>query len=153
MSEVLLSRLRSQFESYAILLGGVDPETLAARPRPGTWSGREHLAHLGRYHEVFLERVARIGEGEDPGLGRYRAEEDERFQGWVELDDHELWAALRSRRAALESALAGLSAQDWRRSGVHPAFGRLSLAALVHFFLVHEGHHLYAAFRLCGKEP
>lgn len=147
---VLLRRLADQFESYGALFGGIAAADLRAHPEDGKWSAWEHLAHLGRYHEVFLERIELLLDGGLPELGRYRAEEDPRFPAWVRLPERELWPKLRARRSSLAAALEDLSSADWDKSGVHPVYGTLTLAQCVHFFLVHEGHHLYAAYRTSG---
>jgi len=46
------------------------------RPASGEWAARENLAHLARYHEVFINRIRGILTEDAPHLGRYRAEED-----------------------------------------------------------------------------
>jgi DinB superfamily len=71
-----LLRLETQVEAMHLLLSGAAPDAIMARPASGQWSAHENLAHLARYHEVFLERVHRILDENAPQLGRYRAEED-----------------------------------------------------------------------------
>jgi hypothetical protein len=38
------------------------------------------------------------------------------------------------------------------RVGVHPVFGVQSVAEMIEFFLVHEGHHLYMIMTRLGDK-
>ena len=46
------------------------------KPVSGKWSAHEQLAHLARYHQVFLQRIDRILSEQAPEFPRYRAEYD-----------------------------------------------------------------------------
>ena len=76
LAEGTLVRLRTQLDSLDAILTGATDEGLARRPADGKWSAHEHLAHLGRYHEVFFDRLDRILAEDRPQLGRYRTEDD-----------------------------------------------------------------------------
>jgi hypothetical protein len=61
---------------------------------------------------------------------------------------------LRALRANIVQWISGLSAAQTMRVGIHPLFGAQSVAEMVEFFLVHEGHHPYMAMtRLGNKQP
>lgn len=81
IDESQLIRLRTQLASIDFLFAGASPQRIDRRPASGTWSARENLAHLGRYQEVFLERLNLILTESSPQFARYRAEED---PGWRE---------------------------------------------------------------------
>jgi len=49
-------------------------------------------------------------------------------------------------------ALPPLSAAQAMRVGVHPLFGAQSVAEMIGFFLVHEGHHLYMIMTRLGDK-
>ena len=51
------SRLLTQLDALDFYLERVEPSFLTLRPQPEKWSVHENLAHLGRYHEVFKERL------------------------------------------------------------------------------------------------
>lgn len=53
-------RLRAQLDCLESLLDGTESGALDRRPVPDKWSGRENLAHLARYQEMFLRRIERI---------------------------------------------------------------------------------------------
>lgn len=143
----LSTRLADQFESYRVLLDGLAEPDLRQRPDSGKWSALEHVAHLGRYHEIFLQRLKGVVAGSDARLRPYRAEDDPSFSQWTERHIGEIYGTLRFRRTALQEFFDALPPDGWSTTGVHPVYGPMPLTALLHFFLVHEGHHLYLAYR------
>jgi len=132
-------------------LQGVPLETLAASVVPGKWSAHEQLAHLARYHQIFLQRIERILAEQAPEFSRYRAEDDPEWPAWTSLPTPQLLVRISSMRAKLMARLRSLSEEDFERTGVHPKFGTMSLSLWLEFFLVHEAHHLYVVFGLVRK--
>jgi phytoene dehydrogenase-like protein len=114
---------------------------------PDKWSAQENLAHLARYHEIFLERIDRISNEDHPALPRYRAEEDPEWEVWRQRPYRDLIGRLATLREQLVLKLKSLSDQDFKRVGVHPKFSEMELSQWLEFFLVHEGHHLYFIFQ------
>ena len=151
MNENTLRRLETQLELIPVLLAGVSEESIAARPVSGQWSARENLAHLARYHAVFLERLHRIMEEDSPNLGRYRAEEDPVWPEWSGLSLKEILARLRILRPEIVGLVRGLCDEESNRTGVHPLLGQMSLSRWMEFFLLHEAHHLYVVMLRLGQ--
>jgi DinB superfamily len=117
-------------------------------PSSGKWSANENLAHLGRYHEIFLARIDRILRETNPVFERYRAEEDPQWEAWRTLGYKEVAGKLAGMREMLMARLKSLAPEDWERTGTHPKFGEMTLALWLEFFLVHEAHHLYVVLQL-----
>jgi hypothetical protein len=109
----------------------------------GKWSATDNLAHLGRYHEVFAERLSRILAEEAPEFARYRADDDEEFAAWRAMPLDAMLERVRALRRTLTTRVEALTTDELDRVGVHPAFGRMRLRLWIEFFLMHEGHHLY----------
>jgi uncharacterized damage-inducible protein DinB len=141
--ESQLVRLKTQLASVEVLFAGASPERIERRPASGKWSARENLAHIGRYHEIFLERVRRILAETSPQFARYRAEEDPGWQEWASKPREAVRSQLAALRLKLVERTEGLQASDYARVGIHSAFGEMTLSVWVEFFLVHEAHHLY----------
>lgn len=139
-----LQRLSTQLDALDLLLDGLSESDMHQRPEPGKWSVHEHLAHLGRYHEVFLMRLERILIEEAPALGRYRAEDDPEFSSWTALNTDQVLQRLYTCRRNLNDFLVRLPPAELARQGVHPKLGIMAVPWLVEFFLLHEAHHLYA---------
>jgi uncharacterized damage-inducible protein DinB len=136
-------RLNAQQQALLRLISEPRTDDLARQPSPGVWSAREHLAHLGRYHEVFRERLARMRAEDAPSVGRYRAPEDPGFAAWASLPYADIMSQLAMVRAQLLDDVTSLTAQELARMGSHPLFGEVTIADWLEFFLVHEGHHHY----------
>jgi hypothetical protein len=143
-----LQRCETQLRDFLDeALRDVAVEVILERADPDRWSAHEHLAHLGRYHEIFLGRVERILEEPCPSFDRYRAEEDPEWEAWRCLAYKEVAERLAGLRERLIVRLKALAPDDYARSGRHPAFGEMTLVLWLEFFLVHEAHHLYAVLR------
>ncbi len=151
MNENALCRLETQLEVIPGLLAGAGEEAAAARPASGQWSARENLAHLARYHAVFLDRIRRILDEDSPNLGRYRAEEDPAWEEWRGLPLEEILARLKVLRGKIVSLVRGLSEEETNRAGVHPLLGEMTLSRWLEFFLLHEAHHLYVVMLRLGQ--
>ena len=139
-----LQRCETQLQDFlAETLRGISVDTLSAVKTPGKWSAHENLAHLARYHQVFLQRIDLMLAEQAPVFPRYRAEEDSDWASWAGLPTQQVLVRLSSMRAKLMARLVALNEEDFQRTGIHPKFGEMSLALWLEFFLVHEAHHLY----------
>jgi hypothetical protein len=141
--ESQLVRLKTQLASVKILFAGASEERIDRRPVSGKWSARENLAHIGRYHEIFLERLRRILAETSPQFARYRAEEDPGWQEWASRPFGEIRNQLTVLRLKLISRIESVEPSDYARVGIHASFGEMPLSLWLEFFLVHEAHHLY----------
>jgi uncharacterized damage-inducible protein DinB len=144
-----LQRCETQLQDFLdVAVKDVPLETLTAKVLPGKWSAHEQLAHLARYHQIFLQRIERILAEQAPEFSRYRAEDDPEWAAWTGLPTTQLLVRISSMRAKLMAHLRSLSEEDFERTGVHPKFGTMSLSLWLEFFLVHEAHHLYVVLQL-----
>jgi len=149
LNELTAVRLRDQLASLDVFVANKTAEEWNREPASGKWSARENLAHLGRYHEVFLERLSRILGEDRPQFGRYRAENDEDWPSWSSLPVDLLLARIRQLRVDVLRKVSALSAEGLARTGIHPVLGEMDVSLWLEFFLLHEAHHLYAIlFRL-----
>jgi len=139
-----LQRCETQLQDFlAEALRDVSIEALSVVKVPGKWSAHENLAHLARYHQVFLQRIDRMLAETSPAFLRYRAEEDSEWASWTGLPTQQVLVRLSSMRAKLMARLNALNNEDFQRTGIHPEFGEMNLNLWLEFFLVHEAHHLY----------
>jgi DinB superfamily len=147
-----LQRCETQLQDFlAVTLNGVAIDTLSTRVVAGKWSAHEQLAHLARYHQVFLQRIDRILSENAPEFPRYRAEDDPEWPAWTSLPTSQLLVRISSMRAKLMARLRSLSEEQFERTGVHSRFGAMSLSLWLEFFLVHEAHHLYVMLQLVRR--
>ncbi len=140
-------RLRTQLDSLSIILDGLSDAALDRRPIADKWSARENIAHLARYHEIFLERIKLIRTQDRPRLPRYRAEEDSEWQQWASKPAQDVLRAIQALRLELIALVETLSAAEFTRTAVHSRFGEMTLVQWLEFFLLHEAHHLLVAMQ------
>jgi uncharacterized damage-inducible protein DinB len=152
-SQSRLQRCETQLQDFlAIALSGISLDTLCSNSVPGKWSAHEQLAHLARYHQIFLQRIERILAEQAPEFPRYRAEDDPEWPAWTSLPTPQVLVRISSMRTKLMARLRSLSDEDFDRTGVHPKFGAMSLSLWLEFFLVHEAHHLYVVLQLARSK-
>jgi hypothetical protein len=141
------NRLATQYLMLDGLLQHATDKQLRQPIAHGKWSVHEQLAHLGRYQEVFVERVNEIVTASSPSFPRYVADEDAEFGNWKRRAvkaNHDL---LKAQRKIMVDRFKSMGATTLHRSGVHPVYGRLTLTEWVEFFLLHEAHHLFVIFK------
>jgi DinB superfamily len=148
LAEATQLRLNTQLDCLQVILEGASLAALSRKSAPDKWSAVQNLAHLGRYHEVFLERLERIRSEDRPALGRYSAEADPAWAEWSQLPLEEVRARLLALRRTLVEAVGGLPETFLLRTAVHSTFGEMNVALWMEFFLLHETHHLYRVFQL-----
>ncbi len=149
----LQARLETQLDSLDLALAGANETTLRQRPPSGKWSAYENLAHLVRHHASTMDRLQLILKENRPTLPSYRADSDPEWTGTVALPSAELLKKLRGLRKEFIEMAGRLSSEQLARVGIHPAFGALSVSQWIHFFLIHEAHHLYVIMnRRLGRD-
>jgi hypothetical protein len=141
----LRARLAHQLASFRSRVADADPRDLAQAPPSGKWSALQNLAHVGRHHEIMLDRLARVLAEDAPAFPPYREADDAGWTEWEALPPEALWPRLLERRRALLDWTARLSPEQAARTGVHARFGPMDVSGWLEFFLVHEAHHLYVA--------
>ncbi len=146
MDEFTKEKLTNQFAWLLRLLENVDEVFLKKQLIPEKWSVHEHLAHLGRYQEIFLERLGVILNEEAPYLERYKAEADPKFYDWCDYTSEEIIEKTILTRKEIVARILDLTAAQIQAIGIHPKLGRMNVEEWTTFFLLHEAHHIYAIF-------
>lgn len=120
------------------VLHGLTDEQMAARPEPGEWSLRDALWHLLQAQTVFDGRVALMLAEENPRLEAaavWAAEDAD------ELPAREVLARFHESRRETVARLAGITLEDWGRTGRHTEFGQVTLLQQASYFAKHERAH------------
>ena len=143
MNPELLTRLETQLDSLELFTAS--EEEFSHKPIPEKWSAHENLAHLGHYHEVFLERLKRMASEEEPEFTRFKPDADPGFLAWAAKEPSEVLAGLNSERSSLLDFLNEQPSSYFERTGKHPLYGVLIVQEWLELFLLHEAHHLYVA--------
>jgi len=131
---------------------------LARRPDATSWAAKEIVCHLRDIEELNLIRLEAIAAIDEPrlsaaGMGARalnqkpdgQAAAPERWavdRQYLRNDAGEALAAFRRRREETLAHLAALSPEQWRRGGIHPRRGRLTVADIVSDLARHDDNHL-----------
>jgi len=127
---------------------GVDERGLRWRPARGDWCLKEIAAHLRDAELLYQRQIELIVRRREPRLPHealdvlpaernYRTEPLSRLLGEYE-----------SAREETAWLLHTLGEDDWRRCGVHPYRGRVSVYDIARELHEHDLQHLYQAQRL-----
>ena len=98
-----------------------------------------------------MGRIRRILAEDRPQLPSYSAERDPEWPALAAESTEEVARRLQAVRGEMLALTADLSREQLSRVGIHPAFGTMTLAEWIDFFLIHEAHHLYVAMTLAHR--
>jgi hypothetical protein len=115
----------------------------APPPPAGEWSPREVVCHLiaveGEVWHVRLDSLRDAGHGEEP---QWVWTEPEPWDGPGSATLETALLTFGTRRAATIERLTRLDDAGWRRTGLHPTFGRQDVAAVLRTALAHDREHI-----------
>lgn len=151
MPSYISTRLHYQHKSLIDTIDGLTDEQVRRQIIPGKWSIFEHMVHLQTYQHIFIVRVQKILAGNNPSFPRYSAEADPMFLENCSLSTREILQDLITTRKEMAAEMVQFPETDFRKTAVHPAFGQMNLLQWMNFFLLHEGHHLFAIFKLTAE--
>ena len=151
METSLKLRMQHQPDALNYILYELNDENAKQRPDKDKWSIFENIAHLGRYHEVFLERMQRVLKEQDPLFSRYVADVDEGFLEWCKNDFEPLMQKFYQTRKELNDFLFSLDGHQLMRTARHPTYGKWNINGWTQFFLLHEAHHFFTILKLTSQ--
>lgn len=151
MDNPIYFRLQHQYQEIELLVDLLSPAFYLKRHNENKWSIHEQLCHLGRYHEIFSQRINRILEEDTPQMNRYKAEDDKDFHHWLSKNKVQVLEATKQLRSNITTQVVNLSPAAIVRKGVHPKYGKMDILEWTNFFVLHESHHIYSIFRLIAE--
>jgi hypothetical protein len=138
----LLSGLAAAPAALATALKGVSDETLRRRPAAGKWSMIENAAHLSDIELVYQGRFSKMAFSDRPAFWML---DNDRAAAALKYGEASPAAVVREFRRRREDTLALLRAlphQAWRRTGLHPTRGELTVEQLAGVLAGHDERHL-----------
>ena len=84
------------------------------------WSIIEIVCHLRDFDDIFYRRAVMMLENDHPQLPAYDHEAMAIDGGYQEENLQEAYAALKASRQRFTQFFESLTAQQWRRTGIHP---------------------------------
>ena len=148
MNELFKTNLKYQYNTIEVMVSELDNQFIINRFKTSKWSIHENLAHLGRYQEIFNDRVDTILNENEPHFERYNAEKDAKFIEWSKRDSFEIIKQTKKDRDLIVRKILRLNELQLTRIGFHPKLKKMKLKNWIEFFILHENHHLYTMFLL-----
>jgi uncharacterized damage-inducible protein DinB len=149
----MAARLQHQHQTIREITSDLPDSVLRREINPGKWSAHANIAHLAAYQPVFIGRLQQIDHESSPTFGRYVAEEDPLFPGYLDRSSITLLDQIDTDRARILTIFTDGGETFLTRTASHPRFGLLTVTDWTEFFLLHEAHHLYTLFSLVHSQP
>jgi uncharacterized damage-inducible protein DinB len=144
------TRLEYQHKSLLDLIEGLNDEQVRRQIVTGKWSIFENIVHLATYQRAFMNRIEGIVKNDNPSFERYTAESDPLFLDNCTKSTHEIIHELITTRRVMVARIFSLQADQLKRCGQHPTFGKMTVVQWIQFFVLHEAHHLFTIFKLAA---
>jgi len=138
----VLATLAGAPAAMAAALKGASDETLRRRPAPGTWSMIENAAHLRDIERVYQARFSKMAFSDRPAFWML---DNDRAAEALRYGEAAPGAVLKEFRRLREETLVLLRALPhpaWRRTGLHPTRGELTVEQLAGVLAGHDERHL-----------
>ena len=145
------TRLQYQHKSLVDIIEGLTDEEVRRNVIPGKWSIYENIVHLQTYQHTFAVRVNQMLNDDNPQFSRYTAEGDPMFLDNLSKSSREIMQDLLVVRKDLAAKVLTFQESDLFRKGTHPVYGPMNMIQWLHFFLLHEAHHLFTIFKLSAE--
>jgi hypothetical protein len=144
----MLKALHEAADELQRQLLGLSEEDLCRRPAAGEWSLKEIAAHLRDAEACFLERLRLIVSRDEPRLLDVDVDAHVLERDYQGLDLYEVLLEFSHLRQRSTSLLGSLEPSEWKREGLHPYRGRLSIMQVARDMNEHDLGHLWQVRRL-----
>jgi hypothetical protein len=147
----LLKALRETAHAMEALLWDLDDGALDTPPSPDDWSCAELMAHMAAMEQRYLDRLERIVRLDEPVIAAFDADSIGPCDGGTSA--YEAIDELTELRRRTVNLLWSLDDADWRRKGIHPYLGPLTVQQLAREMNEHDLCHLWQLRRLADRLP
>ncbi len=151
MQTHLSTRLQYQHKSLISMIDGLSDELIRLQGIPGKWSVFENIVHLQTYQHVFCDRVKKMENENNPSFSRYVADTDPLFLDNCSKTTREIMGDMITTRKEMSNGRFSIKDEHLDKTGIHPAFGTMTISQWLNFFLLHEAHHLFTIFKLAAE--
>lgn len=111
------------------------------RPDPERFTLREVVCHLADWEPIWLERIRRLAQEDEPHLLGYDEGQLAIDNDYARADPQHQLQRFREGRDELLAYLRNLPAESWERRGTHSEWQNITIAALATLILGHDGYH------------
>jgi hypothetical protein len=148
-----LARMARTADDLARAFDGRSELQIARRPAPEAWSAKEVLCHLPDAEEYLMLRVEMSLAHDDPVFPSGDADRWAEERQYKRYDLDTALATFRRRRADTLALFDRLTPEQWERSGVSRARGRMTVADHLAVLAWHDDNHLEQLTRALEGNP
>jgi hypothetical protein len=138
----ILTRLEAGPARFAEAVKGLSDEALRKRPVSGKWSILENACHLRDFERLAPERYSKIAFSDQPKLWMMNNDRVAEALKYGEADGAEVVKEFKRRRGDTLTLLRALPDAAWRRTGLHPKRGELTIEQLASLLADHDENHI-----------
>lgn len=149
----LISTVETTCKIIGNVLAGISQQEAATwRDGDDGWTVLEVLCHLRDFDGFFYERAAMMVERDYPQLPAYDHEALAIERRYNEQNMQQVYCELVESRARFRTFLAGLTNEQWKRSGMHPERGHFTMVDALVQVVTHDITHLEQITRIVGEK-
>ncbi len=137
-----LKRLERTADDLDAAIRGQNDAALSRRPDAKNWAAKEVICHLRDTEESFMGRFEQIAAMDDLKLLPANPDRWAEERQYLRNDASAARAAFRKRREESLAYLRKLAPEGWKRGGVHPQRGRMTIDDFVTLIAWHDDNHL-----------
>jgi hypothetical protein len=144
----LMKALRETAHAMESLLWSIDEDAQEEPPADGEWSCVQLVTHMAEMESRYVERLERMMRQDAPRIAAFDADSiecEDALSLYEAIDDFS------ERRRQTCYLLYGLDDADWRRTGVHPYLGPMTVQEVAREMNEHDLSHLWQLRRLCDQ--
>jgi N-acetyltransferase len=150
-TSALGSALRSEGDRWRSWLAASSAAPLRTRADEATWTALEYAAHVRDVFKVFITRVTRMLNEEDPDLGWWDHEASVIDEAYNAQDENDVVDALAAHAEELAGIAEGVRDDAWKRTGLRRNRERFTVAGKLRYGLHESRHHLNDADRVLTR--
>lgn len=137
----IFENLETAPKTLAELTKKLDDAVLRRKPAPEKWSAMEVVCHLRDVERLWADRIVKVAFSDKPPL--YMLDVDDLARK-CSYNTQDLGACLKEFARLREDTLRllrALPASQWKRTGIHPKRGEISIERFVEIMLGHDQGH------------
>jgi hypothetical protein len=119
------------------------PGDARTRPVPGKWSALEYGAHVRDVFRLYDQRLELMLSQDDPLFPNWDQDATAVADRYQDQDPAEVAAALSEAGQAIAGRFAGLTGDQWQRTGRRSDGASFTVETFARYFIHDPVHHLY----------
>jgi hypothetical protein len=138
----ILERLASAPAALAAALKGASEDVLRRRPEAGKWSMIENAAHVRDIERVYQGRFSRMAFGDKPSFWMLDNDRAVEALKYAAADPSDVVKEFRRLREDTIALLRALPHETWKKTGLHPTKGEVTVEQLAGRLADHDAGHI-----------